>query len=96
MNPLDVPDETYGRNPRDLAQAVRRSTERTDLPPVQSFSTTDTFLESPPESSKALSAVERAKLASAANIRRSAGVPTGKRKGGPGKRRPTPKKSRKP
>lgn len=95
MNPLDVPDEVYGRNPRQLAEAVRRSTAGTNLPVMQPFSTTVTFVARPSESSKVLSRVERTRLESAANIRRSAGVPKGNRKGGPGTRRPTPKKSRK-
>lgn len=29
INPLDVPDRAYGRNPRALSSAVRRSVERT-------------------------------------------------------------------
>lgn len=79
-NPLDVPDRLYGQNPRALSAAARRSSERTGVPSArpQPMSHAVTHPSAGAKRKKTIVAVTEA---------------TG-RKGGPGKRRPTPKKGR--
>jgi len=91
-NPLDVTDEVYGRNPRDLSSAVRRSVERTgaqmpggtgQLPPDRAQRS----------ARKAEARVQHEEMSAATpnpRKRREFSTRVG-RKGGPGKRRQTPK-----
>jgi hypothetical protein len=78
-NPLDVPDRVYGANPRELASAVRRSAERTGIvsAPAQPA-------ERAPRNNRT---APKRKLSGRVTDREST-----QRKGGPGKRRPFPKK----
>ena len=103
MNPLDQPDAKYGKNPRDLSRAVRRSVESTGMETIgtrgaQPTGTrrTGTAAAKVRRISKHDSTKKREKYADAIDQVRDthAGAGSG-RKGGPGKRRPTPKKTRK-
>ena len=103
INPLDLPDAKYGKNPRDLSRAVRRSVESTGMtstgargPEPTGTRRTGTAAAKVRRISKHDSTKKREKYLDAIDqvrdTHRSAGSG---RKGGPGKRRPTPKKTRK-
>jgi len=78
-NPLDVADRVYGANPRDLASAARRSAERTGIVSARAQPAERT--------SRDHRTAPKRKLGG-----RVIGPESTQRKGGPGKRRPFPKK----
>jgi hypothetical protein len=108
LDPLDIPDATFGKNPRDLSRAVRRSVARTGM--VSTGARGPARAAGTRRISKHAASKRQEKYADAIDELRDthAGRPeiarnklrdrmrapaSQGRKGGPGKRRPYPKKT---
>ena len=110
LDPLDKPDATFGKNPRDLSRAVRRSTDRTGMsstgargPARGATKRRITKHSASKRRAKAADAADQMRDTHAGNpeiarnkLRDRLRAPAAEgRKGGPGKRRPFPKKTNK-
>jgi hypothetical protein len=92
INPLDAADLRFGRNPRELSEASRRSQARVGAMMPRG----DGRMAPDPRDRAAIVTEHRLQLARGTpNPRKRRGfTDAAGRKGGPGKRRPTPKKGR--